>query len=48
MKNVAILVVETAVVEGVADPRYMFMAVKEFLKTAGKELLFNVLFVGLT
>jgi transcriptional regulator GlxA family with amidase domain len=48
MKNVAILVVETAVVEGVADPRYMFMAVNEFLKSAGKEPLFNVQLVGLT
>ncbi len=48
MKNVAILVVETAVVEGVSDPRYMFMAVNEFLKSAGKEPLFNVQLVGLT
>jgi transcriptional regulator GlxA family with amidase domain len=48
MKNIAILVVETAVVEGVADPRYMFMAVNEFLKSAGKEPLFHVQLVGLT
>jgi len=30
MKNIAILVPETAVVEAVADPRYAFTAVNEF------------------
>lgn len=48
MKNVAILVPETAVIEAVADPRYMFAAINEFLKNEGKEPLFNVQFVGLT
>lgn len=48
MKNVAILVPETAVVEAVADPRYMFTAVNEFLKSKGKQPLFNVQLVGLT
>jgi transcriptional regulator GlxA family with amidase domain len=47
MKNVAILVPETAVIEAVADPRYMFTAVNEFLKSAGKDPLFNVQLVGL-
>jgi transcriptional regulator GlxA family with amidase domain len=48
MKQIAILVPETAVVEAVADPRYMFMAVNEFLKSAGKEPIFQVQLVGLT
>jgi transcriptional regulator GlxA family with amidase domain len=47
MKNVAILVPETAVIEAVADPRYLFTAVNEFLKSAGKDPLFNVQLVGL-
>ncbi len=47
MKNIAILVPETAVVEAVADPRYMFTAVNEFLKNAGEEPIFNVRLVGL-
>ena len=48
MKNISILVPETAVVESVADPRYMFTAVNEFLKSAGKEPMFNVQLVGAT
>jgi transcriptional regulator GlxA family with amidase domain len=48
MKNVAILVPETAVIEAVADPRYMFTAINEFLKSAGNSPLFNVQLVGLT
>lgn len=48
MKNIAILVPETAVVEAVADPRYMFTAVNEFLKSKGKQPLFNVQLVGLS
>jgi transcriptional regulator GlxA family with amidase domain len=48
MKRVTILVPETAVVEAVADPRYIFTAVNEFLKSAGKEPLFSVQLVGLT
>lgn len=48
MKNVAILVPETAVIEAVADPRYMFTAVNEFLKSQGQPALFNVQLVGLT
>ncbi|MBL7757555.1 MAG: helix-turn-helix domain-containing protein [Chitinophagaceae bacterium] len=47
MKNVAILVVETAVIEAVADPRYMFTAVNEFLKSRGEQPLFHVQLVGL-
>jgi transcriptional regulator GlxA family with amidase domain len=48
MKAIAILVPETAVVEGIADPRYCFTAVNEFLKSAGKPPLFNVQLVGLS
>lgn len=48
MKNIAILALETAVVEAVADPRYMFTAVNEFLKSEGKAPLFHVQLVGLT
>lgn len=48
MKNIAILVPETAVVEAVADPRYMFTAVNEFLKSRGKQPLFSVQLVGLS
>jgi hypothetical protein len=48
MKNVVILVPETAVIEAVADPRYMFTAINEFLKSAGNPPLFNVQLVGLT
>lgn len=48
MKNVAILVPETAVLATIADPRYMFTAVNEFLKSAGKTPLFNVQLIGLT
>jgi transcriptional regulator GlxA family with amidase domain len=48
MKTVSILVPESAVLQGVADPRYMFTAVNEFLKNAGKPPLFHVQLVGLT
>jgi transcriptional regulator GlxA family with amidase domain len=48
MKQVSILVPETAVIEAIADPRYMFTAVNQFLMAAGKPALFNVQLVGLT
>lgn len=48
MKNVSILVPETAVVEAVADPYYIFGAVNNFLQSAGREPLFNLQLVGLT
>ncbi len=48
MKNVSILVLETAVIEAVADPHYMFRAVNEFLQAAGKDPLFEIQLVGLT
>jgi transcriptional regulator GlxA family with amidase domain len=48
MKNVSILVPETAVIEAIADPHYMFKAVNQFLISKGKQPLFNVQLVGLT
>ena len=48
MKNIAILVAETAVVEAVADPRYMFLAVNEFLRSRGDQPAFDVQMVGMT
>jgi transcriptional regulator GlxA family with amidase domain len=46
MKNISILVPETAIMEAIADPRYMFTAANEFLKAEGKKPLFNVELVG--
>jgi len=48
MKNISILVPETAVIEAVADPHYMFKAVNQFLIAADKEPLFHVELVGLS
>lgn len=48
MKNVCILVPETAVIEAVADPHYMFKAVNQFLEVSGREPLFAVKLVGLS
>ena|ERR1043165_5451725 len=48
MKNVSILVPETAVIEAVADPHYMLKAVNQFLVSKGKAPLFNVQLVGLS
>jgi transcriptional regulator GlxA family with amidase domain len=47
MKTVAILVPENAVLQGIADPRYLFTAVNQFLVNAGKPPLFDVKLVGL-
>ncbi|MEZ4771944.1 MAG: helix-turn-helix domain-containing protein [Bacteroidia bacterium] len=46
MKSVSILVPETAVIEAIADPHYMFAAVNQFLLSAGKAPLFHVQLVG--
>lgn len=46
VKNISILVPETAVMEAVADPRYMFTAANEFLLAEGKKPLFQVQLVG--
>lgn len=47
MKNVSILVPETAVIEAIADPHYMFRAVNQFLVASGKQPLFNIQTVAL-
>ncbi|HLF35045.1 MAG TPA: helix-turn-helix domain-containing protein [Cyclobacteriaceae bacterium] len=47
MKNVSILVPESAVMEAIADPRYLFTTVNQFLEASGKERLFQVELVGL-
>jgi len=46
MKHVSILVPETAVIEAVADPRYLFSAVNQFLAAAGRGPLFEVKLVA--
>lgn len=46
MKKVAILVPHTAVIEAVADPRYLFQAVNQFRLAAGQAPLFDVQLVG--
>ena len=48
MKHISILVPETAVIEAVADPNYMFKAVNQFLEMSGKSALFDVQLVGLS
>ena len=48
MKNVSILVPETAVIEAVADPHYMCKAVNQFLVASGRQELFCVQLVGLS
>jgi transcriptional regulator GlxA family with amidase domain len=48
MKTVCILVPETAVIEAVGDPRYVFSMVNEFLVSQGKPPLFKILLVGMT
>jgi transcriptional regulator GlxA family with amidase domain len=47
MKHISILVPETAVIEAIADPRYLFTAVNQFLMAAGKPALFNVQLVAM-
>ena len=48
MKHIAILVPETAVIEAIADPRYLFTAVNQFLEASGRAALFTVQLVGLS
>lgn len=48
MKNISILVPETAIIEAIADPLYMFKAVNQFLEASGRPSLFNVKLVGMT
>lgn len=46
MKNISILVPESAVMEAVADPRYLFTTVNQFLEASGRQPLFQVQLVG--
>lgn len=46
MIHISIIVPETAVMEAIADPRYMFTAANEFLVAAGKKPLFDVQLAG--
>ncbi|ALL07810.1 AraC family transcriptional regulator [Pedobacter sp. PACM 27299] len=48
MKHISILVPETAVIESIADPSYLFRMVNEFLESSGKSALFKVQLVGLS
>jgi transcriptional regulator GlxA family with amidase domain len=48
MKKVSILIPETAVIEAISDPQYLFMAANNFLEASGIPRLFQVEFVGLT
>jgi len=47
MKHISILVPETAVIEAVADPKYLFNAVNQFFLSSGKAALFQIELVGL-
>jgi transcriptional regulator GlxA family with amidase domain len=46
MKSVSILVPESSVLQAIADPRYLFSAVNQFLAVSGKPPLFDVQLVG--
>jgi transcriptional regulator GlxA family with amidase domain len=48
MKHVSILVPETAVIEAIADPRYLFKVINQFLEAAGKCPLFEIELVGVS
>lgn len=48
MKNITIIVPESSVLISVGDPRYMFTAANELLKSSGKKPIFNVQLAGLT
>lgn len=48
MKDIAILVPESSVMQAIADPRYAFTAVNQFLQSKGQPPLFNVQLVGLS
>lgn len=48
MKHISILVPETAVIETIASPRYLFNTANQLLQASGKPPLFDVHFVGRT
>ncbi|MET6996947.1 GlxA family transcriptional regulator [Chitinophaga defluvii] len=47
MKHISILLPRESILASIADPRYMFTAVNEFLEAAGKPPMFQVQLVGL-
>lgn len=47
MKHISILLPRECILASIADPRYMFTAVNEFLEAAGKPPMFHVQLVGL-
>lgn len=47
MKKVSILVLESSVLQAIADPQYLFSAVNQFMVASGKKALFDVQLVGL-
>jgi transcriptional regulator GlxA family with amidase domain len=47
MKNISILVPQSAVLQAIADPQYLFSVVNQFLEASGKKPLFQVQLVGL-
>lgn len=48
MKNVAIIVPQSSVLQAIADPQYCFSAVNQFMEMAGQKSLFNVMLIGAT
>lgn len=48
MKRISIFVPESAVMEAIADPRYLFTAANQFLQASGREALFDVQLVAQT
>ena len=48
MKKISILVPESAVLESVEDPRYLFTMINQFRRSAGKSHLFDVRLIGQT
>lgn len=48
MKKISILVPETAVIESIADPQYLFTMANRFLEANGQDPLFEVSLVGNT
>lgn len=48
MKRVSVVVTHKAIIAAIGNTRYMFGMVNEFLKSSGKQPLFDVKLVGLT
>ncbi len=48
MKNISILVPESAVLAAIDDPRHVFSMVNSFYETEKKPPVFNIKLVGLT